>query len=57
MGWEFGRKTGPSENVMIPGSTDPFEAPKWATPVLHMPPKSGLSERSCGGVVIREAGA
>ena len=38
MGWEFGRKTGPSENVMVPATTDPFEGPKWAAPVLHMPP-------------------
>jgi DNA segregation ATPase FtsK/SpoIIIE, S-DNA-T family len=38
MGWEFGRKTGPSENVMVPATSDPFERPKWAPPVLHMPP-------------------
>jgi DNA segregation ATPase FtsK/SpoIIIE, S-DNA-T family len=38
MGWEFGRKTGPSENVMVPATRDPFDAPVWAPPVLHMPP-------------------
>ncbi len=37
MGWEF-RKNTPSDNVMVPATADPFESPKWAPPVWHMPP-------------------
>jgi S-DNA-T family DNA segregation ATPase FtsK/SpoIIIE len=37
MGWEF-RRSAPSDNVMVPATADPFESPKWAPPVWHMPP-------------------
>jgi S-DNA-T family DNA segregation ATPase FtsK/SpoIIIE len=37
MGWEF-RRSAPSDNVMVPATSDPFESPKWAPPVWHMPP-------------------
>ncbi|GAB2824366.1 FtsK/SpoIIIE domain-containing protein [Actinoallomurus bryophytorum] len=36
-GWEF-RRSAPSDNVMVPATSDPFESPKWAPPVWHMPP-------------------
>ncbi len=36
MGWEFERSA-PSDNVMVPATSDPFESPKWAPPVWHMP--------------------
>jgi DNA segregation ATPase FtsK/SpoIIIE, S-DNA-T family len=37
MGWEF-KRSSPSDNVMVPATSDPFESPKWAPPVWHMPP-------------------
>lgn len=36
MGWEFKRTT-PSDNVMVPATSDPFTPPRWAPPVWHMP--------------------
>jgi S-DNA-T family DNA segregation ATPase FtsK/SpoIIIE len=35
-GWQF-RKSAPSDNVMVPATSDPFESPKWAPPIWHMP--------------------
>ncbi|MEV5709930.1 FtsK/SpoIIIE domain-containing protein [Actinoallomurus sp. NPDC052274] len=32
------RKDAPSDNVMVPATADPFESPKWAPPIWHMPP-------------------
>jgi S-DNA-T family DNA segregation ATPase FtsK/SpoIIIE len=37
MGWEF-KRSAPSDNVVVPATSDPFESPKWAPPVWHMPP-------------------
>src|SRR3954447_19452037 len=37
MGWEF-KRSNPSDNVMVPATSDPFESPKWAPPEWHMPP-------------------
>lgn len=34
--WQF-RKSAPSDNVMVPATADPFESPKWAPPIWHMP--------------------
>ncbi|MCO6004488.1 FtsK/SpoIIIE domain-containing protein [Actinoallomurus purpureus] len=31
------RKDAPSDNVMVPATADPFEGPRWAPPVWHMP--------------------
>ncbi|GAB3989917.1 FtsK/SpoIIIE domain-containing protein [Actinoallomurus acanthiterrae] len=37
MGFEI-RKQNPSDNVIVPATSDPFERPRWAPPVWHMPP-------------------
>src|SRR5262245_57519391 len=31
------RRHTPSDQVMVPASRDPFESPKWAPPIWHMP--------------------
>jgi S-DNA-T family DNA segregation ATPase FtsK/SpoIIIE len=53
-GWEF-RRSAPSDNVMVPATADPFESPKWAPPVWHMPPTLVLLvnlERGLVGLVL-----
>ena len=36
MGFKM-RRHAPSDQVMVPASRDPFESPKWAPPIWHMP--------------------
>jgi S-DNA-T family DNA segregation ATPase FtsK/SpoIIIE len=50
MGWEF-RRSAPSDNVMVPATSDPFESPKWAPPVWHMPPALVLLVNLLRGLV------
>ena len=53
-GWEF-KKAGPSDNVIVPATSDPFDAPKWAPPIWHMPPALVLLVnlvRGFGGLVV-----
>jgi S-DNA-T family DNA segregation ATPase FtsK/SpoIIIE len=50
MGWEF-RRSAPSDNVMVPATADPFESPKWAPPVWHMPPALVLLVNLVRGLV------
>ncbi|MDN3351797.1 FtsK/SpoIIIE domain-containing protein [Actinomadura sp. DC4] len=50
MGWEF-RRSAPSDNVMVPATSDPFESPKWAPPVWHMPPALVLIVNLVRGLV------
>jgi S-DNA-T family DNA segregation ATPase FtsK/SpoIIIE len=49
-GWEF-RRSAPSDNVMVPATSDPFESPKWAPPVWHMPPMLVLIVNLVRGLV------
>src|SRR4051794_19389470 len=49
MGWEL-RRSAPSDNVMVPATSDPFESPKWAPPVWHMPPVLVLFVKLVGGL-------
>jgi S-DNA-T family DNA segregation ATPase FtsK/SpoIIIE len=49
-GWEF-RRSAPSDNVMVPATADPFESPKWAPPVWHMPPMLVLLVNLVRGLV------
>src|SRR5437588_5286861 len=54
MGWEI-RHSAPSDNVMVPATSDPFESPKWAPSVWHMPPVLVLLVnlvRGLGGLVL-----
>jgi S-DNA-T family DNA segregation ATPase FtsK/SpoIIIE len=48
--WEF-RRSAPSDNVMVPATSDPFESPKWAPPVWHMPPMLVLIVNLVRGLV------
>ena len=50
MGWEF-RRSAPSDNVMVPATADPFESPKWAPPIWHMPPALVLLVNLARGLV------
>lgn len=50
MGWEF-RRSAPSDNVMVPATSDPFESPKWAPPIWHMPPMLVLLVNLVRGLV------
>src|SRR3954466_14547927 len=49
-GWEF-RRSAPSDNVMVPATSDPFESAKWAPPVWHMPPALVLLVNLVRGLV------